>query len=298
MTLQSASPAPANAESIENPADVARIIARARMLVAVQHAALQHVADDLGVRILHIKGLVARQELGTERGQPSDVDILVDPLGMSRLCDRLGDLGWAPADLEWATNNHATVLAHPMWGATADIHIAIPGMGRTPQQAFELLYRNSHRASIAHRPCAVPDTTDHALLLILHDLRTPQRGVASALAIWNGLDRSRQGELHARARALGCPGYVEALSGQRGPWRLRVWQAAMRPGAQGAIWRWVGEADGQRSLRGKTAYVVQLLRRLPPEASTWSHADIWRYRAHKAGRALRYVVAALRPERR
>ena len=56
----------------------------ARVCLDLGHAYAEHAAKRAGVRLLHIKGLAADRVLPIDDARVSDVDVLLDPEGLTR----------------------------------------------------------------------------------------------------------------------------------------------------------------------------------------------------------------------
>lgn len=145
--------------------------------VELAHAAVQRLADEVGVDLLHIKGPSVYPGLRARTDAGSDADILVRPDAVDRLMAALDDRGWT-IETTFAAGSafdHAANLYHASWGLL-DVHRHYPGMERDPARAFARLWRTRMMIPIAHVLCPVPDPLSQSLVLLLHAARTGAPG--------------------------------------------------------------------------------------------------------------------------
>lgn len=146
--------------------------------VELGHAWVQQLADDLGIRVLFLKGpALAHQGLRDEHVS-SDVDVLVEPAGFDRLCHEILSRGWRerPAPLIGKlTSVHSRTLLHDRWPCDIDVHRHYPGMLTEPASAFDALWAQRDRLMLAHSACAVPNRAANIIVLALHSLRGTER---------------------------------------------------------------------------------------------------------------------------
>ena len=151
---------------------------------------VQTLADELGIRVLFIKG-VAAQSQGLRDSRPStDVDALVDPASFDRLVAALCERGWmarydAP-DERLLLPKHSVALVHPDWPCDLDLHLFFVGMFAHPGVAFETLWGDHERHGVGGQAVCTPSLNGHRLILILNCLRSPddvvKRGEAQLFA--------------------------------------------------------------------------------------------------------------------
>lgn len=158
-------------------------------------AATQHVADSIGVRILHIKGFAAREFDGAR--SYADVDIMVDPAQEDRLLAAMSEATWTvgAARVQRGHTSHATDVLSHAFGVKVDVHEHFPGITLSPQTAFDILWRNARTQELAGRTVRVPGRVDNALILALHGVRCQvgSRGATEGLTVWTNLsDTDRQ----------------------------------------------------------------------------------------------------------
>lgn len=142
--------------------------------VELAHAAVQRLAEQCRVDVLHVKGPAVHPGLRRRPSGGSDVDVIVRPSGVDRLMAALAAHGWR-VETPFAGGSvfdHAANLYHPSWGLL-DVHRHYPGMDRDPSAAFDTLWRARGLIPLAHVACAVPDPIGQSLVLLLHAARTP-----------------------------------------------------------------------------------------------------------------------------
>ena len=141
---------------------------------------VQQVAEDVGVRVLAIKGpLAARQQLRS-RALASDVDVLVDRGGRDALSGGLARLGWLsrPEDpRDDVFPKYSVSLYHPQWPLDVDLHESFPGMEAA--DAFDALWAERVELDCAGHPVATPGPAGTTVVLALNSLRASWRSMAS-----------------------------------------------------------------------------------------------------------------------
>ncbi|WP_431796131.1 nucleotidyltransferase family protein [Microbacterium enclense] len=190
---------------------------------------LHHVAAANGIRVLSIKGSVLSEQGLREPRQPSDVDILVDPLRFDDLVVLLRAAGWMDRDRKvlvplpasgTVLAPHARTLEHPNWPCQLDLHRYYPGFLRSAAAVFDHLWGARVIVEIAHAGCGVPAPPDHWILAALHALRSGDDDQLSELEVAAArVFAGRQSALLARAEVLGAVGplgdSLERLTGLR-----------------------------------------------------------------------------------
>ncbi|MGN8026976.1 nucleotidyltransferase family protein [Microbacterium sp. 22242] len=141
--------------------------------VHLSHAALQRIADEAGVDLLHIKGPATDAALRRGMHRSADADVLVRPAHLDRLTAALLARGWTlyTGFDEGSPFGHAANYAHPSW-SFADVHRRLPGPRADPGVVFDRLWRDRGVASIAHRPCTVLSPAGQVLVQTLHAARS------------------------------------------------------------------------------------------------------------------------------
>lgn len=223
--------------------------------VRLTHAAVQVMAEDAGVRVLHVKGPALDERLlqraasdGSALPRHStDADIIVEPRGASRLIDEMGRHGFEVVT-SFSTGS-AFEHAASLWSDTlgwADVHRTFPGLGVDPAVAFEALWRDRSSASLAGWDCPVPSLTAQRLLLLLHAARTGGEGNSDVVPAWrNATDEDRDAvrdlavELHADIGLAAATGTLDdfqshpeyelwLLFSGRSHGRLAEWRARVK----------------------------------------------------------------------
>lgn len=178
------------------------------------HAALQTIAEDLGVALLHVKGPATDPALGRPRSRSTDADVLVRPDQVESFIDELEAHGWREMT-SFATGSafgHAATYFHDSWGY-ADVHRVFPGI--RARDAFAQLWEHRREADLAGITCAVPSLTAQRLLLMLHLARN---GAGEAdpdyERAWSSLTQDERAEIHGLALSLEAEVALAAALGQ------------------------------------------------------------------------------------
>lgn len=176
------------------------------------HAWAQRAADEIGVRILVIKGPVPALHGLRPRRVSGDVDVLVEPAGFELFVTALQDAGWRERPATFASARftlHSRSLIRDTWPCDIDVHSCFPGFLADPDVVFEALWARRVRIDLAHQSCDAPDRLGSALILALHCLRggsTDRRYAAELdfLVRASDLSPSEGRELAALASRTGC----------------------------------------------------------------------------------------------
>lgn len=199
--------------------------------VQLAHAAVQVLAADQGLDVLHIKGpavdprlLPTRdvvdpltQAIAPEpvRRSSVDADVLVRPGHVRRLVSLMERHGWtlkvpfeAGSSFEHAATFEHTYLGH------LDLHRTFPGIRLSAETAFELLWRDRHEAEIGGIACPVPSIAAQRLLLIIHAARGVVSGSRDIQNAWDAASVAEQAEVAALARDLGAEVALAAGTGR------------------------------------------------------------------------------------
>ena len=218
--------------------------------VRFAHAAVQAIADEAGITVLHIKGPVvdatlraARLSEPVQEGVPSprarmsvDADVLVSPEQAGALLRAMKSHGW---HLAWDFDEgslfaHAATLTHPHL-AHIDVHRWFPGIERGPRSAFDLLASDARRIPLAEFPCLVPSDDAHRLILLLHAARSLDAGGRADVAeLWTAASPDEQASVRAVAERLDATvalaAAIDELESLRRRRSYRLWSALRRPG--------------------------------------------------------------------
>lgn len=203
-------------------------------------AAVQVVADRVGVAVLHIKGDAVDPSLRPMQ-TGTDVDILVRPTDVSRLDLAIRREGWQlySTFAYGSPFGHAQTYLHDTWGYL-DLHRAFPGIRLDPASAFDVLDRDGRLIDKVGVACRVPGVDAQAILLLLNAARAGGRGNPDVAWIWGRAlpaDRERfvrlADELRARVALAAATGDLEKYRGSR---EYALWKAISEGGSRGAEW--------------------------------------------------------------
>ena len=232
--------------------------------VELAHAAVQRLAEHVGVDLLHIKGPAVHPGLRTSPSTGSDVDVLVRPEGVERLMGALRAHGWEVETTfgSGSAFDHAANLYHPSWGLL-DVHRLYPGMDRDPVRAFEALWRTRTSADLAHVACPVPDPLGQSLVLLLHSARSSRPGSRHPDVAPNWTDRSddeRDG-IRALAAETGATVALAAATGGldefAGTPEAALWEVFAHGGDR--LDEWGARLRAARGPRAKASVAVRSL---------------------------------------
>jgi hypothetical protein len=205
------------------------------------HAAIQHLADAVGVDVLHIKGAAVDPSLRPGGYTGSDVDVMVRPSRVANLDAALRSHGWRlyTTFTSGSPFGHAQTYLHDAWGYV-DVHRAFPGIRVAPDAAFERLWAAREPADIAGVRCAVPDLVGQSLLLILNAARSRAPLRHDLAAVWTSADddrraaiRSLVAELHAEVAFAAATGELERYRHAR---EYRLWKVVSSGGSRSEEW--------------------------------------------------------------
>ena len=151
--------------------------------VELGHALAARIASDINARALMIKGPVASMQGLRPPRISADIDVLVEPRSVHKLCAALSARGWhAPVTREVprVLDLHSITLVHDEWPCAIDVHRSFPGLLAEPSDTFDALWGCRQRYEIAGQPVTVPSRAGMALILALHALRSPGEPRSSA----------------------------------------------------------------------------------------------------------------------
>jgi Uncharacterised nucleotidyltransferase len=205
------------------------------------HAAVQHLADEIGVDLLHIKGMAVDPELRLSMQRGSDVDVMVRPEHVARLDRALREHGWRLySTFEFGSPfGHAQTYQHDSWGYI-DIHRFFPGIRLAPTRAFDRLWADRATRAIAGVGCPVPSLPAQALLLILNAGRSRATDRPDVMVAWRDATDERQGQIEALVADLDAPvafsAAVGGLERHRGERDYRLWKITSEGGSRSEEW--------------------------------------------------------------
>lgn len=188
--------------------------------VHLAHAAAQVSAEDIGARLLHIKGpaldpaLLPRLDGRVRPRSSSDADLLVEPGRAADLVDAL-----TRHRFELVTHfetgsafEHAACLWHEKLG-WVDVHRRFPGFGVPAAEAFDRLWSQRQLIRIAGYPCAAPSLLAQRLVLLLHAARGGGVHTADLALAWADATADERLAVSALARDLGAEVGLAAATG-------------------------------------------------------------------------------------
>jgi hypothetical protein len=225
----------------------ARIPLSAR--VHLSHAAVETIALDAGVDLLHIKGPALLPDLRTKDRGSADVDVLVAPGHVGLFERALAGHGWERRSdyTSGSAFRHAANWFHDNWGYV-DVHARWPGPRVEAEEVFAAFAAGEHRQHIAHVPCRVPNRIAQILILVLHAARSHGSSADIELA-WNRISQEDRDAVRALADTLQAQaafavgiGELDSVDGdptaelwryysQHGGSRLGEWRARWRAAA-------------------------------------------------------------------
>jgi Uncharacterised nucleotidyltransferase len=204
------------------------------------HAAVQRVADEIGVDLLHIKGVAAHPELRPMTNRGSDVDVVVRPAHVAQLDRALRRRGWRLySTFEYGSPfGHAQTYLHDAWGYV-DIHRFFPGIRVAPDRAFERLWADRTTISIADVGCPVPSVPAQAVLLILNAARS-RADRQDVVVGWRRADDDRRRQIEALIDDLDAhvafAAAVGGLERYRGERDYPLWRVVSEGGSRSEEW--------------------------------------------------------------
>lgn len=216
----------------------ARAEAPSAVRVMLGRAAVQIIADAVGVDLLHIKGEVVDVRLSATPTPGTDIDALVRPAHVDRMDQALRQHGWRvySSFAYGSPFEHAQTYWHDLWGYF-DLHRHFPGVYRRPDEAFEFMWTGRQSIRLTGAQGFAPSVTMQATILILNSARS---GHTDALRKWvhgPGLDQ-RDIDQHvsdlqahvAYAAASGC------LAEFRHEPEYLLWRTVTLGGSRTAEW--------------------------------------------------------------
>ena len=171
--------------------------------VRLAYARITHLLDRVGIRGLHVKGYATEPGVYPEHRRSSDVDLLVHPADATAVIELLHAHAWEPvADFsEGSIFQHAATLWHDQLGYV-DVHRLFPGLGASPEAAFDALWSEHAHLVIAGRPVPVPSPRHQRLVVIVHAARDPFRGGLDVRHIRESLPAESWAALREEAHRL------------------------------------------------------------------------------------------------
>nr|WP_228508570.1 nucleotidyltransferase family protein [Herbiconiux sp. VKM Ac-1786] len=131
-------------------------------------------AEERGIRILVVKGLVLEQLGLRARRNYADVDVIVEPAHAEDLVEAMGDVGWRPRTHYWVFDlleQHSTTLMNDEWPVDLDVHRFFPGFLGEPEDVFEELWSHRQSFTLGNHSATGTDRAASAAIAGLHALR-------------------------------------------------------------------------------------------------------------------------------
>ncbi len=228
------------------------------------HAALQHLADQEGLDVLHIKGAAITPGLVRSGRTFTDADVLVRPGHAAALLRQLTLHHWrlVNAFAHSSPFEHSATLQHDQWGPV-DLHRLFPGLGPDPTAAFDRLWSTCHEVSLAGVDCSVPDEPSQALILLLHAARSPAsaKAVVDIEELWEKADDAQRAAIRERVDEHGAQlafsVILDELQAHAADPGYDLWKVVSRGGTRSQEW-WARVKAAPR-----TADKVAILLRAP-----------------------------------
>ena len=249
--------------------------------VRLASAALQVIAEDAGVDVLHIKGpsvdicfleSLPAEVRGSETARRTprasvDVDLLVRPSHIQRWFTQLAAHGWGMAYTfeDGSAFEHASTWLRDGLAA-ADIHRTFPGFGIADEAAFDRLWADRRTIAIAGYPCTVPSLTAQRLILLLHATRGGDLSGGDIHRAWMLATPQERAEVDALAAQLGAEVALAAGTGRleqhRGAPEYALWRA-LANGDHKRTTLWSARISAQPTVRAKVGTAIKLARPKP-----------------------------------
>lgn len=183
--------------------------------IRFSHAALQVLAEDHGVDLLHIKGPAVDDSLGGATRQSIDADVLVRPAHVDRLIAAMHEHGWSTQYRfeDGSAFEHASTLVHPFL-APVDVHRRFPGIDADPAAAFDRLWADRESKDLAGMPCAVPSLAAQRLVLIVHAARGGRLQDPDIQRSWTESSANERADVVSLAQGIGADVALAAGTGR------------------------------------------------------------------------------------
>jgi hypothetical protein len=147
------------------------------------YALLARVAQEVGARILFIKGPTLHAQGLRDRVHSGDVDCWVEPGAETQFARAMERWGWTPAFSAFTGTRvlHSLTLRASDWGCAVDVHSWFPGITVSPADAFQRAHAETEPREFAGLKVRTPTTDLHAVISALNEVR-PWRGQLPAQA--------------------------------------------------------------------------------------------------------------------
>ncbi len=244
-----------------SPSDRAHLPVPMNVRVRLGHAAVQHIATEHGVDILHIKGYGLDPRLTYPGRRSSDADVLVRPGHIPRLLRACRHAGYR-TESRFPTGSpfeHSTTLWHHLWGHL-DVHRHYPGVGLPADEAFHRLWTERMTTRIGGVECATPSLAAQVAILVMHAGRNPSEGQPQSDVehAWRRADPDLQAEVRNWVEDFGAGVAFAAGTGELSTLppsaEKDLWTAVTSPGR---VHEWRARIAAAPTLRGRLALLLR-----------------------------------------
>lgn len=233
--------------------------------LSMAHAAVQAIADKHGLDVLHVKGLALDPTLVWPGRTSTDTDVLVRPAHVRPLLRLLADHGWKVVSTfeNGSAFEHSTTLWHDQW-QYLDLHRTFPGIDRSPERSFDLLWRDRHETVLATIGCVVPSVPAQSLLLLLHAARAAgdARATRDIEHIWGAASPEKRADIRGLVEELGAEVAFSVILGEleqhRGKPEYALWKVWSTGGTRLDEWR--ARFQAAPTLRAKARVALRSMR--------------------------------------
>lgn len=236
-----------------------------RVRLSLAHAAVQFLADENGLDVLHVKGLALDPSQVWSGRISTDTDVLVRPDHVRPMLHALEGHGWRVVNTfeNASAFEHSTTLWHDQW-EFLDLHRAFPGIDRDAARSFDLLWRDRGQRVIAEVACPVPSVPAQALLLLLHAARSGgnARARRDIEQVWEAATPERRDEISSLVEELGAQVAFSVILGKlerhRGAPEYALWKVWSVGGTRLEEWR--ARVQAAPTMRRKAAVALRSMR--------------------------------------
>lgn len=225
-------------------------------------AAVQMVADQVGIDLLHLKGNATDPSLREPQATGTDVDILVRPSQVGALDAAIRDHRWELYSTfeDGSPFAHAQTYLHPEWGYL-DLHRRFPGIGLDDEAAFSRLWQYRTPMLFCNIACPVPSVAAQAVILILNAARAGRAEGVDVQRAWYDAALEARSSVDEVVDALDARLAFDAARGElerhRGEPEYRLWKVVSRGG--GRLEEWWGRFLAAKTMRAKISVVARAI---------------------------------------
>ena len=225
-------------------------------------AAVQTIANDSGIDLLHIKGDAVDPLVRPFASAGSDVDVMVRPNQVDALDRILRQNEWRIySTFELGSPfGHAQTYHHPLWGYL-DVHRLFPGINLPPADAFARLWEQRASLDFAGVTCPVPSIAAQSAILVLNAARAGNGASEDVRRLWTDASRDRLSSLEAEIDALdarlACDAALGGIERHKGEREYALWRAVSQGGTRAEEW-W-GRLIAQPTLSRRLNVIMRAL---------------------------------------